>query len=174
MSEKKIIGLSLGLALVAEIFLIFIIYFNPNKIAPLYDPSLQMTMNGFFNFLSAVCLMVAFINIKKQNIKRHIIWVHLALLSSALFLGNYILYHLSVGHVIFNNPDWRGPYLVILATHLLASLICLPLIFVTYGLAIKGFRQRHKEVAKYTFILWEYVSVTGVFLILFLKFVHQA
>ena len=174
MSEKKVIFLSLFLALIAEAFLIFIIYFNPQKIAPLYNPSLQMTMNGVFNFCSGFALLIAFKFIKNKKIKLHIIWIHIALLSSAFFIVNYIIYHLSVGHVIYNNPNWRTLYLTILGTHLLASVICLPLIFVTYGLAIKGFKVGHKKIAKYTFFLWEYVSVTGVLLIFFLKFIHQA
>jgi len=170
---KKTIFISLLLALICECALFYIIYFNPNKMSPILDPSLQMSLSGAFNFISAILLFIAYLKIKNKKIKAHIVFIHLALLSSAAFLINYIFYHLTVGHVTFTHPSLRPYYLFILITHLLASVTALPLIFITYSLAITKDYSAHKKTAKMTFLLWEYVSVSGVLLILFLKFIHQ-
>lgn len=173
MPENRVIAFSSLIAISAEIFLIFIIYFNPYKLEPIYDKDLQVWINALMNFLSAVSLASAVYLIKKKRRSEHIFMIHMALLFSALFLVNYIFYHMSVGHTIFLNDYYRTPYLIILATHLLSSVICLPLIFTTYGLAITDHLKSHKRIAIYTFFLWEYVSVTGVVIVLMLKFLNS-
>ena len=172
MSKKKIILTSLILGVLAEGFLIFLIYFNPAKIEPLYAKDLQPWVNALFNSLSALSLTAAIMAIKNKKIRLHKILIHFSLFFSSLFLINYIFYHMSVGHVIFNNPDFRVIYLFILASHLLCSLIALPLIFITYSLGLFNYLQTHKELAKLTFLLWEYVSVTGVIIVLMIKFLN--
>ncbi len=172
MSETKVIALSSLTAIVAEIFLVFIIYFNPHKLAPIYDTELQIWINALMNLGAAICLAVAFYFIKKKKKSEHVLMIHLALLFSALFLVNYIFYHMSVGHTVFRNQDFRVLYLILLGTHLLTSVISLPFIFTTYGLGITDNLLAHKRLAKWTFIMWEYVSVTGVLIVLMLKFLN--
>ncbi len=161
------------IAIFAEIFLIFLIYLNPYKIEPLYDPGLQMWVSAFFNALSAVFLTTAVFKIKNKKKKQHIVFIHLALIASALFLVNYIFYHMSVGHVVFKNESIRPIYLIILFSHLLVSLISLPAIFYTYTMGITKNYLEHKRWALRTFIMWEYVSITGVIVVLMLKFCNQ-
>jgi putative membrane protein len=163
---------SLIMAIIAELFLVYIIYFNPNKIAPIYNTELQVWVNALMNSLSAICLAVAVLFIKQKKKTQHILYIHFSILYSSIILLNYIYYHLSVGHVRFTNPDFRNVYLVILATHLLSSVISLPLIFSTYTLGIFNYLDEHKKLAKATFYLWEYVSITGVVIVLMLKFLN--
>ncbi len=173
MTKNKIIYSGFFTALVAEIFLIFIIYLNPNKIEPIYNPSIQMWVNAALNFLSAVTLVIAFKFVKHKKIAQHKVFIHIALFFSALFLINYIFYHMSVGHVSFTNESYKTMYLIILASHLLTSFIGLPLIFITYLLGIFSHLKAHKQLAKFTFIIWEYVSITGVLVVLMLKFMNK-
>lgn len=167
---NKIIAVSMSFAILAELFLVFIIYYNPYKINPIYDSNLQSLVSGFLNALSAITLAIAYYFIKTKKITAHIVFVHFALLFSALFLINYIFYHLSVGHVKFTNFELRPLYLFILITHLLGSLISLPLIFTSYFFGYFNLLNNHKVFAKITFFLWEYVSITGVLIVVFLKF----
>ena len=166
---NKIIALSMSVAILAELFLVFIIYYNPYKIDPIYDSGLQSTVSGFLNALSAITLIVAYKFIKRKKVTAHIVFIHFALLFSALFLINYIFYHLSVGHVKFTNLELRPLYLIILTTHLLGSVISLPLIFTSYCFGFFNLTEHHKTFAKITFFLWEYVSITGVLIVVFLK-----
>ena len=173
MTKKYLIISSLVLAFIAEAFLILIIYFNPYKIAPMIPTELQSWLSAGLNLLSALSLLYAYMAIKKQEKQKHKKFIHLALCFSALFLINYILYHMSIGHVKFTNQDFRVLYLFILATHLICSMISLPLIFMTYTLGIFNYLKEHKKIAKIAFCLWEYVSVTGVMVVLMLKFLNS-
>jgi putative membrane protein len=173
LKEGKILATSLIVSILAELFLVYIIYYNQFKIVPIYDSELQVWLNALFNSLSAICLAIAVVFIKQKKRNLHILWIHFAVRFSSLFLINYIFYHMSVGHVVFNNQSWRTVYLLILASHLLTSVICLPMIFTTYSLGVFGYLEGHKKLAKWTFILWEYVSVTGVTIVLMLKFLNS-
>lgn len=131
-----------------------------------------MTVNASLNAVSALALFIAFRFIQKQDIKKHIIFIHVAMFFSAAFLVNYIFYHLSVGHVRFEHTYLRAPYIILLITHLLASFVALPMIFYTYLLGIFQKRKQHKSIAKKTFYIWEYVSITGVMIVLMIKMFH--
>lgn len=172
-SPYRIFWISLLISLAAEFFIIYIIYFSPEKISPLYSPGLQMWVSAFMNFLSALSLFISIIFIKKNLRNLHIFYIRLALLFSSLFLINYIFYHLSVGHIIFTNLEYRTLYLCILASHLFCSLIGLPMIFTTYALGEFKHFKLHKKLAPSTFFIWEYISLSGVVIVLMLKFCNN-
>lgn len=173
MKSKQIIKYGLIFSLIAEAFLIYIIYLNPNKMTPLYPASIQMGVNAILNACSALCLFLAIHSIKKKRVLMHKRFINGAMVFSSLFLVNYIFYHMSVGHVKFTNPDFRIIYLLILITHLIASIVSLPLILITYSLGFFSEFSAHKKIAIKTFILWEYVSITGVIIVLMLKFLNS-
>jgi putative membrane protein len=171
-SNKKIFLSGLFIGLLAEILLIFLIYLNPYKISPIMPQSLQMWVNCLCNLSSSIALFIAFYKIKKKSIKAHKRFIGIALFFSSLFLINYILYHMSIGHTIYTNIEFRSLYLFILGSHLIASLISLPLIFITVAYGFFDRLREHKKLAFSTFILWQYVSITGVLIVLFLKFLN--
>lgn len=174
MTKKKIvIFTSILLSLVAEVLIIFIIYINKTKIDPLYEPGTQMWVSALMNGLSALSLANAIYLIRNKKIQSHIKFIHISLFFSFLFLINYILYHLSVGHVLFTNPEFRPFYLCLLASHLVCSFIGLPMIFLTYCLGLFNYLSDHKRIAKITFFLWEYISLTGVIIVLMLKYFNS-
>lgn len=172
MSKNKVLVASCLTAILAELLLIFIIYFNPYKLDPIYNPELQVWINALMNGCSAICLATAIFFIKRGEKSKHIVMIHMALLFSALFLLNYIFYHMTVGHVVFQHPSLRTLYLMILAAHILVSVISLPFVFITYGLAITEHLAAHRKIAFATFLMWEFVSVSGVVIVLFLKFLN--
>jgi putative membrane protein len=74
-----------------------------------------------------------------------------------------------VAHTVFQNPQWFRPfYLTILYTHLVAAIVILPLIVATLVRALSGNFTKHKKIARWTWPLWMYVSVTGVLIYLLL------
>ena len=128
------------------------------------------TVNATLNGLSAVFLMLGFFCIKRGNQTAHRNCMISAFVTSVIFLGCYLTYHATVKTVtLFVNPAWFRPiYLTILATHTLLAAVIVPLILMTLWRAQRQNFEAHKRIARWTWPLWLYVSVTGVVIYLLL------
>jgi len=83
--------------------------------------------------------------------------------SSAVFLACYVVYHAQVGSVPFTRQGFVRPlYFAILITHVVLAAVVLPMVLVTMNRALKGRFADHRRLARWTFPVWLYVSVTGV------------
>jgi putative membrane protein len=132
-------------------------------------PTINATLNG----LSAVFLTAGFVNIKRKNIAAHKVCMISAFTTSVLFLICYVTYHILGGLTKFVNPVWFKPwYLLLLGTHIFLAIVIIPLILITLNRAFKERFALHKQIARWTWPLWMYVSVTGVlvYLILYIIF----
>jgi len=129
---------------------------NPHEVMP----AVNATLNG----LSAVFLGAGYVCIKKKNVPAHRICMISAFCTSALFLACYLTYHIFFHHLtVFRNPAWFRPiYLTLLTTHTILAVVIVPMIFVTLNRALKERFDQHKRIARWTWPLWMYVSVTGV------------
>jgi uncharacterized membrane protein YozB (DUF420 family) len=134
-------------------------------------PVVNASLNGF----SGILLVFGLYYIKHNRRVAHRNCMITACCSSALFLICYITYHSwmrrthGAAHTTFANPLWFRPiYLTILYTHLTAAIIILPLIIITLSRALRQRFDRHKKIARWTWPLWMYVSVTGVLIYLLL------
>ncbi len=159
------------LALSAAIagFLVWLIYFKGRVAAPEWVLSLPAA-NAVLNSLSAICLVGGFVNIKRGNRLVHMRFMVSATVFSALFLVSYITYHSYHGDTKFPQIGAiRTVYLAILASHIFLSIVALPLILLTLWYATRTQFRFHKKVARWTFPIWLYVSVTGVIVYFFLK-----
>jgi uncharacterized membrane protein YozB (DUF420 family) len=86
-----------------------------------------------------------------------------ALATSTLFLGSYLYYHAHVGSVRFAGTGWSRPvYFTILISHTILAAAIVPLVLVTLSRALRGHFPQHRKIARWTFPIWLYVSVTGV------------
>ena len=120
-------------------------------------------VNASLNALSTVFLVVGFALIRARRIPQHRAAMLAALATSALFLVCYTIYHAQVGSVRFTRQGFVRPvYFTILITHVTLAATVLPLALVTAARALKGDYGRHKKIARWTFPIWLYVSVTGV------------
>jgi uncharacterized membrane protein YozB (DUF420 family) len=121
------------------------------------------TVNAALNSLSGAFLALGFIFIKSQNIKAHKACMLSAFASSSLFLISYLVYHYQVGSVPFKG---QGPirilYFTILLTHTILAVVVVPMALITLFRALKENFPAHRRVARWTFPIWLYVSVTGV------------
>jgi uncharacterized membrane protein YozB (DUF420 family) len=127
--------------------------------------------NAFFNGLAGVFLAFGFYFVKRGKVIAHRNCMIAAVCSSALFLAGYLTYHivLNGGVTRFHDPAWFKPiYLTILVTHLILAIAIVPMILITLTFAIRQQFDKHKRIARWTWPLWMYVSVTGVLIYLLL------
>lgn len=120
--------------------------------------------NASFNFLSTICLILGFYFIKiKKDQKSHQICMVSALIFSSIFLTGYLIYHYHHGSTKFPDLGWiKTLYLFILFPHIILAIVMVPMIFITFYQAFKKNWEKHKKMARLTFPIWMYVSVTGV------------
>jgi len=158
-----------ALSFVALAFLLWLIYFRGGSSAPEWVSSLP-AVNAALNFMSAVCLLAGYLRIRRREITAHKRFMIAATCFSALFLVSYITYHFFHGDSIFPGHGWvRTAYLAVLASHVLLSMVALPLIFATIYFGLGSQFRFHRKVARWTFPIWMYVSVTGVLVFLLLR-----
>ena len=120
-------------------------------------------VNASLNALSTVFLATGYVLIRARRIAQHRAMMLAALATSALFLVCYVVYHAQVGSVRFTRPGLvRRVYFPILITHVTLAVTVLPLAIVTAARGLRGDYRRHRAIARWTFPIWLYVSVTGV------------
>ncbi|HEX9690102.1 MAG TPA: DUF420 domain-containing protein, partial [Thermoanaerobaculia bacterium] len=118
---------------------------------------------------SAVLLLIAYRAIRRLDVETHRRWMLAAATTSALFLVSYLVYHVRVGSVHFAGVGpARTVYFAVLGSHTLLAIVVLPLVLRTLYLGLKRRDDRHRRIAKWTFPIWLYVSVTGVIVYLML------
>lgn len=121
------------------------------------------SLNASLNAISASLLLVGFVAIKKGRRDLHIKLMVTALFFSAAFLTSYLIYH-------FNVPSKKFPgfgliktvYLLILIPHIILAAGMVPMILKTFWHASRQEWDKHKKIARITFPIWMYVSLTGV------------
>jgi uncharacterized membrane protein YozB (DUF420 family) len=134
-------------------------------------PALNATLNG----TSAVLIVIGRCLIARGKIAAHRAVMIAAVITSSLFLASYLYYHAHVGSVKFQGPGWSRPvYFTILISHTILAAATLPLVIVTLSRALRRRFDRHRAIARWTFPIWLYVSVTGVviYFMLYHLFAH--
>jgi len=122
-------------------------------------PPIYATING----LTAILLVLAVYYIKKGKRKIHENLVKVCIALSLSFLVMYIAYHLTTDPTSFEGTGAISfLYFFILITHILLSIIVIPMVLVSYSRAVQSKFVLHKKIAKITFPVWLYVAVTGV------------
>jgi uncharacterized membrane protein YozB (DUF420 family) len=120
-------------------------------------------VNATLNSLSTVLLGSGYYFIRRKQIPRHRLCMTLAFACSCIFLASYLVYHYNVGSVPFQGQGWIRPvYFSILITHIILAAAIVPLALLTLSRAWGGRFEQHRRIARWTWPLWMYVSVTGV------------
>ena len=129
-------------------------------------PPIYATING----ITAVLLVTAFIAIKNKKRVLHERIMKLCIGLSASFLVMYVLYHMTTESTTFGGTGAiRYVYFIILISHILLSVLVIPLVLFTFSSALSGNFERHKALARFTFPIWLYVAVTGVIVYLLIS-----
>ncbi len=126
-------------------------------------------LNAALNSVATVLLVMGHLFVRHGRIDRHRLCMGAALIVSALFLASYVVYHVQAGSVRFTAGGWpRAAYYAILLTHVPLAAAILPLALITAARGIRGRIGAHVRLARWTWPLWLYVSVTGVLVYLML------
>jgi putative membrane protein len=126
-------------------------------------------VNASLNALSAVLLTAGYIFIRRGNQIAHRNCMIGALMASVIFLTCYLVYHYKAGRTVFLEPKgFRPIYLTILITHTILAVVIVPMIIITASRAFRARYDLHKRIARWTWPLWMYVSITGVVVYLIL------
>jgi putative membrane protein len=169
-AERLALGGISAASAAAVAFLLWLLYVHhpPRALARqwIFLPQLNALLNG----LSAVALCVGLYFIKRRNWRAHRASMLAAFGFSSLFLVSYIVNHALRGDTPFPGVGTvRTVYLSILASHVLLSIVALPMVLTTLFFALNGRFKAHRRLARVTFPIWLYVSVTGVVVFVFLK-----
>ena len=125
------------------------------------DPAPRV--NALLNLTSAFFLLSGYFFIRRKRVTAHKVSMGLAFLVSSVFLVNYIRYHLHAGSMPFiGEGGIKVLYFTLLITHSILAVAVVPLVLVTLYRALKGDFEAHKKIARWTFPVWLYVSVSGV------------
>lgn len=168
MSEKKepykglIVVLSIAIPLaVAVLFRVRIEGYDFSFLPPIYA-----TING----ITAVLLLSAFVAIRNGRRSVHETLMKVCIALSATFLVMYVLYHMTSDSTAYGGTGWmRYFYYIILISHILLSILVVPMVLLTFSRALAGNFERHKALAKFTFPVWLYVAITGVIVYLMIS-----
>ena len=121
------------------------------------------TVNATLNGLAALLLFAGYAAIRARRIPLHRALMTAAFACSVLFMASYLVYHAQVGSVRFQGEGVvRAVYFALLLTHTALAVTVPVLAIVTLRRALKGRYAAHRRIARWTFPIWIYVSVTGV------------
>jgi putative membrane protein len=123
-------------------------------------PKLNTTLNA----ITTVLLLAGYHAIRvRRDETRHKKFMLAATTTSALFLVSYLIYHANVGSVPYpGRGALRVVYFVILISHIILAAVNVPMIVMTLWRALTGDKEKHKRIARITFPIWLYVSITGI------------
>ena len=164
-TPPSIIAAILAVSVVASLFLFWLVYYHApadtNHTTLLFLPSL----NALFNGLSAIALVIGLLYVKSRKIKQHRAAMFTAFVFSTLFLVSYITNHALHGEyrlpIAHTGALWNF-YFWMLLSHITLSVVALPLILITFFFSLSQRFEQHRSLARWTFPIWLYVSVTGV------------
>ena len=139
------------------------------------NDSILPHLNAALNATSFVLLVAGLYFISRGRVAAHRACMISALVVSSVFLVSYVVYHSQYGSMRFKGQGFIRPvYFTILITHVTLAAAIVPLITVTLRRALRGDFYRHRRIARWTYPLWLYVSVTGVVVYLMLYRLYPA
>jgi putative membrane protein len=169
-NERLAVGAIGASSAAAVAFLLWLLYVHHPLPALAHQWMFLPRLNALLNGLSAVALSAGLYFIKQKNVRAHRMSMLAAFGFSSLFLVSYIVNHVLRGDTHFPNVGTaRTVYLSILTSHITLSIVALPLVLTTLFFALSGRFRRHRRLARITFPIWLYVSVTGVVVFELLK-----
>ena len=134
---------------------------------------LLATVNASLNAIAAVFLGAGFYFIRRRQIAAHRVCMLIAFAVSVVFLICYVAYHIQVGDVRFQGHGAVRPvYFTILISHIILAVTTVPLAIMTLSRALRARFDQHRRIARWTWPIWMYVSVTGVIVYLMVYHIY--
>jgi len=162
-STRPAILAILAVSAAASLFLFWLIYQHPAADSARVQLPFLPALNAFLNGLSAIALLIGYTFIRARRMIAHRASMITAFVFSTLFLAGYILHHALHGDVHYPvHAAYRSIYIPLLISHIVLATVTLPMVLVTFFFSLTGRFPQHRRIARWTFPLWLYVSVTGV------------
>ncbi|NVO83920.1 DUF420 domain-containing protein [Hymenobacter terrestris] len=160
-AKYKVLAAVLGAVIPVAVAVLY--YFPGVFVIPGLNVKSLPAVNAGLNSLTAVCLMLGYYFIRNKQVARHRAMMGLAFLLGSLFLVSYVAYHSQVASTTFGGQGLiRGIYYFILLTHIVLAAATVGLVLFTLYFALTEQFQKHRRIARWTYPVWLYVSVTGV------------
>lgn len=157
---NRIIWIVSALGVGAVVFLVY--GPRPEALGGQLDVSALPTVNATLNATTTVLLVIGVLLVKAGRLEGHKRVMLGAFATSAMFLVSYVLYHAFKDGPKAYTGELRGVYLTILLSHIVLAAAILPMALFTLQRGWAGELEKHRRLAKVTFPVWLYVSVTGV------------
>ena len=163
-TPPHVVAAIIAVSAVASLFLFWLIYFHPPSDVTGTHLLFLPALNALLNALAAIALVTGFVFIRAQNIAAHRASMFTAFIFSSLFLVAYITNYTLHGEMVFPKDAGaiRWVYFPLLISHIILAVVALPMILITFFLSLSGRFPAHRRLARWTFPIWLYVSVTGV------------
>jgi putative membrane protein len=163
-TPPSVIVAIIGISVVAALFLAWLVYYHPPTDVAGTHLAFLPALDAVLNALCAVFLLMGFRYIRAREVTRHRNSMFAAFIVSSVFLVAYILNHALHGDQKFpGHGAVRFIYLwILLLPHILGAIVALPMILITFFLSLTGRFPAHRRLARYTFPIWLYVSISGV------------
>jgi len=157
----------------ASALICYLVYFHaPLDVTGAHLRSLPL-LNAVLNALCTIALVTGFGYIRARRIPQHRAAMFTAFFFSSIFLVSYLTNFTLHGETHFNRMSaWWPFYWKLLASHIVLSIVALPMILITFFLSLTGRFPAHKRLARYTFPIWLYVSLTGVIVYAMQSLIH--
>jgi putative membrane protein len=168
-TPASVVAAIIAVSIVASLFLFWLIYFHPPVDVAGTQLAFLPALDALLNALAAIALTVGFIFIRSKNISAHRASMFTAFVFSSVFLAAYITNYALHGEMHFQGVGGiRRVYFPLLISHIILAVVVLPMILITFFLSLSGRFPAHRRLARWTFPIWLYVSVTGVIVYLML------
>jgi len=164
-TPPSIIAAIIAISAVASLFLAWLVYYHPPTDVAGTHLAFLPAVEAVLNALCATFLLLGFRFIRRREITSHRNSMFAAFIVSSAFLVLYIINKALHGEMYFpkTHPTARFLYLwILLLPHILLAVVALPMILITFFLSLTGRFPAHRKLARYTFPIWLYVSISGV------------
>jgi putative membrane protein len=166
-TPASIIWVIIAISVVASAFIFWLVYVHPPIDAAGKSFNFLPAVNAILNACSAVALLIGYKYIRAGRIPQHRASMFAAFIFSTAFLVSYLATyylhgetHLAIAHT---GVLWYIYAIVLFATHIPLAIIALPMILITFFFSLSGRFSQHRKIARWTYPIWLYVSVSGVF-----------
>ena len=164
-----IIGSIIAVSAVASIFICWLVYAHQPFDAKGIQLDFLPGLNAILNALCTVALLLGFYFICTGKIAQHKASMFAAFIVSSLFLASYLTNYVLHTEIKFQGHGAiRWVYFPLLISHIILAVVALPMVLITFFLSLSGRFPAHRKLARWTFPVWLYVSVTGVVVYLML------
>jgi putative membrane protein len=166
-TPPSIIAGIIGVSVLASLFIFWLVYIHPPVDAAATSFKFLPGLNAILNALAAIALVFGYRYIRAGEIQKHRNSMFAAFIVSSAFLVSYLATFFLHGEtrlpIAHTGLLWYSYAIVLFATHIPLAVVALPMILITFFFSLTGRFSQHRKVARWTFPIWLYVSVSGVF-----------